>query len=661
MRRNFLVVLVLCGLVSSASVHADPFSQAKDSDPILSRLEFQIFPPNSEEPLPSFQYAYRILTPDTLAKPFEQKDRECQSKDGILRIPEPFPDEGRIQLWINAKDSKNKELYASESFGYHITKKKPIGPARIVLKPRSLPRTITVTGKVTSKVTGKPVAGAKISLQMSNIGNMWYQPEGSATTNKQGRFRLVYKEEFPTFGIVVSHPDYARTKESFLSINLEDENEGCGSRKNGSKNKSSDDEDQINMNVQLVPIKKLSGRLVDTDGRPIVGATPAYRVKDVFNRSVAFKSGKSDNDGKFWFTTTKDELENTKEPFEVEFCVDEFKPKRVPLTIFLQKKEPVITLERRPVAQGRILDSDGKPLEKCEVRFGKHDDRDWGYQPKIPHHEGEWKTPIREEDKQFLLKVFVDGKLRLLKQYDRDEILKGPITERLPATHAISGKLDSRVKFDKKHSPAVALIDTKYDELRDQVDVQPDGSFRFDPVFDGEYLVLLMPAQRTTQGNFGGGTEKIGWKHYLEKSHLIWKKNVTVEGGDLKLDPIDAHKINLLPGTVKGVVYDPQSEGKPLASAFGYLCLNNRVNSVHGNPFGDDYEYLLKFMTDSKGRFEIKNCPAGKYYMLFTTKPTGNAQGDPGVWVHVTSEKTTQLKIFEPDKPKCQETVLTGK
>lgn len=203
----------------------------------------------------------------------------------------------------------------------------------------------------------------------------------------------------------------------------------------------------------------------------------------------------------------------------------------------------------------------------------------------------------------------------------------------------------ARVPLNENNTPVVLLDNAANEELRRRARVQADGTFAFFGLPDGKYTLRLHPAVYAQRG---GIAADLGLRAltsaYFASLNKAWQTPLTIQDSDLELDPIDLHNVDILPGRVTGVAYNPDAAHSRFANAFGYICSGeDNFDSVGGS------YYLLRFMTDAAGRFRIDACPPGNYVLRLTDSVHGYGPYDPSVWIRVTPEKTIDLRLFAPE------------
>lgn len=619
-------LLCLCLLLLAVLPHSPPRAEEGKPETTITRLEFRVAGvPPSAGPVKSFRYSYELYSAGQ-EKPLQRLNVAYRAEDGVLRIPKPFPPFGRIRVWVHADDLKTGYRHGYGSFSYRMEAQKPAEPPVIQLEPG-----IVLTGRVLDAETNKPVAGAEVApLKWGHHGS-WADWDESVKTDRDGEYRVVTSD---AEGIAARHPGYREEE-------LDDRPWGfrAGHNRTAARwtEKGQEKEQEVGADgfvLRLQPLMALRGRVVDTDAKPIAGASSGGRERS-----------ESDAEGRFLVKVTRQEWKE-REKGKISLYALNHRSLAVPLKDFSLDRELVVTLQPEPWIRGQVLGEDGKPLEDCKIELKCESELVLSRFDSIPgpHKQGKWKSHIGQYDRVFTLRVSVAGTVRSLKQYTLKEVTRGPIITKLPDGRRLTGTLVARVPLDEKSTPAVLLRSAEGEGLWRQARVQPDGSFAFFGLADGKYTLRLHPAPcaRHCGGHMNPGVGAFT-TFGVESPNKPWQKSITVRGGDVRLDPINLHDAGLLPGRVRGTAYHPDAPHKPFANGFGYICAGQHdFDSVGGS------YYLLQFMTDADGRFRVDHCPPGKYVLRLTDDACGYTVGSPSLWIRVTPEKTLDLRPFAP-------------
>ena len=589
-----LLPLLLVGLAITPSLADD--EQPKTT---ITRLEFRVVDVESDaQPVRAFRYSSALYSADQ-EEPHRRTDIAYRSENGVLRIPKPFPPFGRIRVWVDVDDLEKGYRHGYGSFSYRIDSKKPGEPTTIQLEPG-----IVLTGKVLDAGTNKPIADAEVAPLKWGHHFPWADWDESAKTDREGKYRVVTRD---AEGIAARHSDCR-------GVEIERE--------------------AREFTLRLYPLMTLRGRVIDTDGKAIAGV------------SVRLCKDDSDAEGRFSLKVTQEEW-NQREKSNISFFALNHRSMDVPLKDFSFDRETVVSLAPKALIRGQILNEAGNPVENCKIEF-KWDSEYGGsdfYTIPGPHKEGKWEEHITDDHRGITLRISVAGSVRSLRQYSREEATGGPIITRLGEGQRLTGRLVARVPLDEKNTPVVLLDSTTNEELRQRARVQADGTFAFFGLADGKYILRLHPAIYAERG---GAATDLGARAlapaYFASRNKAWETPLTIQDSSHELDFINLHNVDILPGRVKGIAYDPDEAHKPLANAFGYICSGeDNFDSVGGS------YYLLRFMTDAAGRFRIDACPPGEYVLRLTDRAGGYAHYNPSVWIRVFPEETLDLRLFSPD------------
>lgn len=625
-----IIIGVGCLLGLSATLSSLGRAVENQPEPLATRLEFRVqdAKPNSD-PVKSFRYQIEIYTANQ-EEPIRREKTDYRSDDGILRIPQPYPPFGRIRIWIEADDLEKGYRRGYGSFSYRIEAAESFRLPTIELEEG-----IVLTGKVFDAETGKPISGAEVAPMKWGHHFSWADWDEAVKTDKEGKYRITTGS---AEGIAVRHADYRET-------NSDNRPWGFGKGHNKKHSRGSEENEPAKepepgpdgFVFRLVPLLTLHGKIVDQDGKPISGATARF-----------LGESETDAEGRFSVGVTKEEW-SQRDRWKVDLSALNFKYREVPLEDFAFDREPVFTLDREQLIHGQVLDENGKPLENCQVEImcesteGLHFVTAFYPLPQ-PDKEGKWEYALGDYN-LFTLRISVAGSVRSLKKYPREEALRGPLVTKLAEGRRLSGKLVAPLPLDDKTMPVIVLDSGDDEEQHQQGHADANGNFSFAGLADGKYTLRLYPASSARKRG-GAMNQGIGGFTTFGVASLNkpWEKSITIQGKDVQLDPIDLRKAELLPGRLTGIVFQNLGDHKPFANAFGYLCLaENDFDSVGG------FYYLLEFMTDGDGRFQVENCPPGKYVLRFSDGPQLRGNQTSSVWIHVRPEKTLDLRLFAPE------------
>jgi protocatechuate 3,4-dioxygenase beta subunit len=637
--RSVLLVVRLCLL---ACVYASGPSRAEERTPeaTIPRLAFRVADFNEGPgPVESLWYSYTIYAASE-KEPLTRPRTAYRVKDGILRIPQPFPAFGRICLCVEADDPQRGYRCGYGAFSYEIDETKAAEPPTIHLVLETV-----VTGTVIDAETGKPIAGAEVApVQPGHIGawdGSWPRWVESVKADGNGKYRITNSSYF-TEDIAARHADYreGRLENRFRSFkpghNITEKMDSSGSEQQPEK-----DVGPEGFVLRLHRLIALRGRAVDPQGKPIADVEvcgPEFRFPD-FSQCASH----SDAQGRFVVKVTRDEWNQQKDI--VGLFAKGYRSLQRPLKGFSLDGELTVTLQPQQLITGQVLDEAGRQLEDCNVELkqesGKMSHSEFDPVPG-PYKRGKWEYRADEHCTIVTLRVSLAGAVRSLKRYTLAEVSRGPIITRLAEGRRLTGRLIARVPLNPDNTPVVLLSDADTKELSRQALVQPDGRFTFFGLADGHYLLRLYPALSDRHDGRarirGAGVFSVS---YVTSHNKVWDKSVAVNGRDLHLDPIDLHREGLLPGRITGAVFQPVDGNKTFASAFG--CIYEDFDAADG------LEYVQRFMTDAEGRFRIENCAPGKYVLHISDNEHGLRPNNAALWIRVTPEKTNDMRLFAPD------------
>jgi protocatechuate 3,4-dioxygenase beta subunit len=240
----------------------------------------------------------------------------------------------------------------------------PTSGVELQFSLKAEPVTVTVSGKVTDKETGRPIADAlvrgHIAVWKYNQGPDFFErcPSGRTRTDAQGIYRLEFITPLTTSGphkgqdglcVYVSAPGY-ETKPIYAKADVTAENT-----------------DYRDFNFELEPGRRITGTVVDAEGRPVPDAT--VRLQNSLNGDWNFFGSlglAATNDrGQFelWIAKGVERpwLNIMKQGFGVSFIWDGLD----------QGDLGALVLGRGGSIEGRIIDAAGKGVAGCEVSVRK--------------------------------------------------------------------------------------------------------------------------------------------------------------------------------------------------------------------------------------------------------------------------------------------------
>ncbi len=616
-------------IVTSAVTAGEP----EPPEPLLAQLVFRIQDPGPDSPVVK-EFRYRFTIYSAAADDAVERDSVlCQTEEGLLRIPEPFPPYGRLHVWIEANDPERGYRHRFESFSYRINPDAATETPAIQLE-----QGIVLSGTVVDAKTGKPLAGAEVAPLKRGHHDSWADWDESTRTDHAGRFRIGTCE---AQGIAVRHAGY---RDADLDHRPWGFNAGTNNLEmpqyeaedNAARSRKFPELHSDGFRLQLHPLMTLYGRVVDPDGAPIA--------------DVWVNQDRSDSQGRFQVGVTAEEWRERGKR-DVWLYADGFQSIHVPLTQFSFDRETVVSLKKETFIEGQVLDEHDTPVEDCTIEI-KSQTLSTDVLPMIsdfavargPLKQGKWQYPAEENADVYTLRVSVAGVVRSMSEHTRAEALNVPIITRLGKGRKIRGQLVANVPLNDTNTPVVSLLTVDNDNLQQHAVIQPNGDFLFSCLSDGKYMLQVRPAMPAlSRSDDGMSGVDIYFFPGFDPPCKPLTIPITIKGEDVTLEPIDLHASGLLPGKVKGIVYHPNATGTPYANAFGYLCPSSRAYDTVRSEY-----YFLRVMTDADGRFQIDRCPPGNYTLRFRGPPS--SPHDATVWVHVQSEQTNDLQLFGPDQ-----------
>ncbi len=571
--------------------------QEDGPEPTVTKAEFKLV---GDDGLIKGQvrYQYSLYLPGR-TQPVYRKGI-VQVKD-VFKLPELSEPQGRIQLWVEFDDGKDRFHRGYLSFSYvssgEETKKLP----RIVME-----RCDVVTGRVESS-TGAPAPGVLV-VPMHHGQHGWLYPDWGAgvRTNSDGRYRLTGRS---IQGLATRRANRVEDRFPF--------------------------EDGIKRSdgvLKLSAGRILKLQFVDSNGQPVAG--------------VKFEGTQSAKDGSLQLDVhpEKESLFFGKRGFEYETTMLEDLRGPGPHKIVLKRLTPI---------QGRVLGADGKPPKDCVVwvkpergmlhtnyeKVDVDDDGKWTY--------FSWSMPaavsicvLVDNTENFFATYRVEGVDDDLEPYlkDVDKLpgLPKSIEVRLSKRHDVSGKLTPGKLFQKHPRPVIAtLTDTKNRIVRATL-VRPNAAFVLVDVPNGRYEVQLSAFNVSeSRHHYRAATEGLPARQLLNNLDVQRGKsvrmNVEVKGESVEVEPVRLTRVTLLPGSVGGVART--DKGVPLAHYFVYLSKGYNMDTAGGT------HYLARGMTDNKGNFEVDGVIPGKYDVFVAKSPRGYGQTVASGRVKVESGK----------------------
>ncbi|MDP1561190.1 MAG: carboxypeptidase regulatory-like domain-containing protein [Pirellulaceae bacterium] len=516
--------------------------------------------------------------------------------NGVLTIPEPYPSQGRIRIWVTVDDPELGAFkgHRNVAFKYSNLDDQESSAAND-LELSSCP---VISGVVTDAATGEPVMNAEVTTIHWGHHSSYANWDDAVRTDSRGSYRIL--DSFHK-GVAVRHPDYEEnyyeTEKREVDFKL-DQLVSCRIR-------------VVEPNGTAIPNVTLqSGVVTDAEGRGEVRVLPG-----------------SDKSFSIYHP--------------------HFRTEDVSVSRLHPSEELVVGMLKLPSLRGRILDETGLPLAqgKVEVLFeggymlGDYHDADG------PQADGTWSLKGWQFDSNKTvgrLRVSVENQVRLVQAFNRDEARDRLIESRLSTGHRLQAKLVAKHTLSTKLLPVAFLYQAGSGAYWSAVKPSDNGRIEFGNLPNGSYtLRLAHPEKLTLRGLSSVSLADVmrnGPVQPIRAIRVDFSTNFQIQNADVDLGEIDMDALGLTPGTVVGQVFATPDESTPLPGWFGYLCQENP-----GFNTADILEYYLEFHMDQQGRFRIDNCPPGTYMIRISDQPDSSS-GE--FQVTVTSGKTTEVQVF---------------
>ncbi|NND98185.1 MAG: hypothetical protein HKN47_12730 [Pirellulaceae bacterium] len=514
--------------------------------------------------------------------------------DDVFRIPITEPVYGRIRIWIDADDGKDRSWSGYDDFSYHLRDVSDPAPALIELN-----HGIVVRGQVISQRDGEPIAGAEVAPM--RLGHHFAYPlwDRAGRTDSGGRFRIATDG---ADGVEARHSEFANNKTEFW-------------RGNGKP--------PADLQIVLSPKRQARGRVVDERGEPISG--------------VDVGDSTTDKEGRFTISMSMDQWRSPKSITTFYAPGYQYHTMSTRSLSLGNDRETTITLQRMPRVSGMVVDQDGQPIADAKIQIQEKREYVQDVFVDVPTVNGRWEAFVDENCQEFVLRISTGETVQYSKTHRNDEIA-GPIEVSIPVGHRIEGRFAAPVQ--QEHAPTILLRDAQERIIR-QAAANDDGRFTLAGVEDGTYTLQLYPARYEIYCSGTYGSDPL----FEQNTKGFWEQKITISGADVDVSAIDLAKENLLPGRIEGVAVDPRNPNVALANGFIYLVDDLERWDTVGNSY-----YMDRVMTDSSGKFAIPVCPPGQYYLVTSDSPTSHDSENDG-YVLVMSGSTTQVTLRrKPEK-----------
>jgi hypothetical protein len=575
----------------------------------LSPVTIVVLDRDTRRPIPRFAYTYEINAPEGTYDPLWVRAKEVRSATGEFQLL--APKSCQISVQIEGEGIVSGYGRNGPSGGdYALTSENK--PRRIEV---AVSTGMTLEGVVVAK-SGKPIPGALVSPGIVSVPMLTTTPDRDrgVKTDADGKFTL--RGANSTLNVCVSHPDYFE----------------CGGAKFEKIGKTIG-ENRYFTRIEMAPGEKFFGAVKDSAGKPLAGVT----VSDGEEQKV-----QTQRDGTFVLA-----LKKSATAYELSFEKDSY-VKQILKHKWPDPKGFSVTLESQPVLAGRVLAADGRPVERFLVAAGI------GREPStlectrenVRDAQGRFSLWVDTSDDWAKVgKVWVGIKSPGFALWDKTvDTWKGelPLVAQLTPGVSVYGSLAGRGRpagtVSVTLSPCRAHDDpsdngefSKRQEFGQmQTTVGSAGTFRFDHVVPGDYLLLIagpaispigvavnVSSKDVNLGEFRpAGTGSICGVFYMPARNS--------ERG--KCRPGEKRS----PGQfVAGHVYLPRTSSGPAAEALS--CLDS-----------------IAFRTDEQGRFHVGGVPIGVVGVEVPYSISGDFASAYTRRAVVVEGKTTEVRFFDP-------------
>ena len=444
-----------------------------------------------------------------------------------------------------------------------------------------------IEGTVSNSLGGAPIDGASVSIEQG--GKATYQ----ATTDAAGAFRIEgvkdgsYTARFSKRGFQPPARDAAARKPFRVAAGG----------------------DPVRLRVQMAPNGRVSGRVLDGDGRPVAGAA----IELLFANSFAGNTDTSKEDGSFSFANVEPGSYTLnarpggkiKPPVQMGDQVrgwartyypgvlDQPGAARIMVRPGAELPGPDIRLIAVPMhaVRGRVLDPKGDPAAGINVKLAAADE-----------YPAEEAQSVSDEDGRFEFQGVRDGSWRLFVETAAGGVKLQAFTLPGMLGHDLDHQdlplrppftLRGRVEFQapagfQGKQPLVSVTlapPSGWGLTHGNGNTDQAGNFKIDGVFEGAYRVMAI------------GGEGIG-SYYLA-SMMLGEREVLAQSFELAPNSLPLRIVyRSNGGTVRGTVED---------------CAGAGVVLVPQDPGLRRFEFIRRATCNEGGRYEIPQVRPGDY------------------------------------------------
>lgn len=480
---------------------------------------------------------------------------------------------------------------------------------------------VVAAGRVTEIATGRPIEGAKVAPIIFAAPIFVPDEDRSVTTDADGRYRLDGVD--PELGVEVLHDDYASTHRRYAA---------------------NEPKPRVDFAMRLLPLRR--GRILTPDGKPVEGVElSGYRGERAVSApdgSFAIRS-RASLDAK----PAANAPEGSGRPPPAEnssLRVSARKPGYLTTTAVLSPSADtpvVITMKPVPVAIGRVLDDQGRPLKNFTLAAGEGE------------HPAAWEceeTAVTSPDGRFsihLANEYAKGNNAGFTLYATApgfalaEISLSPtdagkpLDIRLTRGVTLRGTTSAPLKIaggsviiaPMPHVDTSIVGPERQALLRKrETSLRPDGSFELTALTPGRHLLVARAPGMTP---------------------LVKLVDVGETPAPLQLEFRRA-------GRIVGKLVSRQQAKAPTSFARGEVAwAQDGLDGLTGGASRALPEQVglvpRDFLTDENGDFVLEDVPAGDVFLSFQYNITADFIGAETFDVHVMPGLTAEVHLGDPD------------